>query len=314
MNISGVSSSSLSQTIISLLTNTTQMTYQSVAQQLADSQTISSDPDVRVTLGTSMAESDYSDPMQQAWTALGKSLASSLDPGAMVFGAGTGDLSAAKTALDTYMQLLPSSSMYMSTLTTPSQAFLNDLSAMKTAINSGDLTGAQTAFATALADSPDDIGGAFSIANCTGDTDNMARLSMESAANLSDYLTSIGYTQTNANIEANAMELGSLTENPLVTTTQDKAQEAQAAQQTTEIVSVDSAGASTSNQLLATAETSMYKVYDAIFNADPFGIKNSDPNLYNLRDAVLNQLEGALSGQSSGDALSTTASSVSLSA
>ena len=312
MNISGVSSSSLSQTISSLLTNTTQITYQSVAQQLADSQTISSDPDVRLTLTTAMGNSNYLDPMQQAWLGLNKSLATG--EATIPLGAqGTGDLAAAKSALDTYTQLLPSSSLYMSSLTTPSEKFLSDLKTLGNSINSGDLPAAQTAFRKAQIDAPDSIGGAFATANCTGDTDNMARLSMESAANFSEYLTSIGYTQANANVEANAVVLGGLTENPVVTTAQDKAQEAQAAQQMTQIVNVNSVSAPTSNQLVATAETPMYKVYDAIFNADPFGIKNSDPNTYNLREAVLNQLEGSLSNQTSRDASSTMASSVKIS-
>jgi hypothetical protein len=58
----------------------------------------------------------------------------------------------------------------------------------------------------------------------------------------------------------------------------------------------------------------MYKVYDAIFNADPFAVRDSNMNVYNERDAVLNGLGSLLNGQNSGDANSTTVSSVNISA
>jgi len=284
------------------------------ARQLAASQTISSASDVRLALGTAMASSHYASPLQQAWTDLSKSLTcGALAPGEMVYGAGTGDLSAAKTALDSYTQLLPSSPLYMSTLTTPSQTFSNDLKTLGKAIDSGDLAGAQTAFATAQRNAPEDIGSAMAQANFSGDADNQARLTMETAAYFSGYLTSIGYTPTNADIEANAMTLGGVTENTVLTTAQDRTQEAQAEQQTTAISRLESSSAPTSNQLAATAETAMYKIYDAIFAIDPLAVKNSNMSVFNERDAVLNKLEGSLMGQNSGDASSTSVSSVNVS-
>lgn len=262
------------------------LTYQQKAQQLAASQTISSDPEVTGALGLGEIYSGYTSPLQQAWTDLTGCLNTVWAGSAQ----GSGDLNAAKTALDTYTQLLPSSSLYMSSMTAPSQTFLNDLSNLKNAIDSGDVTSAKNAFSVAQADAPDTVSGAFSLAVETGDTDNMSRLMMEGAANLSGYLTSIGYTQSNATIEANAMMLGSVVENPVVNTAQDKAQEAKAETQATQIATVDSVSASTSNQLVATSESAMYKVYKTIFDADPLAIKDSNLNKYNEWDAALNQL------------------------
>lgn len=284
------------------------------AKQLAASQTISSAEDVRATLGTASCLLHYTSPLQQAWMDLGKSLTSALAPGGMVYGAGTGDLSAAKKALDSYSQLLPSSPLYMSTLTTPSQAFLKDLSTLGSAINSGNLKAAQAAFANAQRNAPPDIGSAMAQANFAGDADNQARLTMESAAYFSGFLTSIGYTQSNADAEANAMMLGGVTQNTVLNTAQDKAQEAQAEQQSTTISRAESSTAPTSNQFLATAESTMYKVYEAIFASDPFAVKNSNMNVFEERDAILNKLGGSLITNNSSQTSSTNPSSVNTSA
>lgn len=287
----------------------------SAAKQLAASQTISADYDVRVALETSAGYSHYSPPLEQAWQDLSKSLTcAAFAPGAMVYGPGTGDLAAAKTALNSYMQLLPSSPLYMSTLTTPSKAFLNDLKRLGKAIDSGNLTAAQSAFATAQRDAPDDVTNAMMRADFSGDVDNQARLTMEAAANMATYLTSIGYTRENANIEANAIMLGGVTESTVLKTPQDNAQQELASQQTTKIVSLESSSAPTSNQLAATAKTAMYKVYEAIFAIDPTAVRDSNLSVFNERDAVLDKLVSSLLGQTSGEAHSTTGPSVNISA
>jgi len=298
---------------ISGATSTPQINYLdnpvAAAKQLAASQTISSDQDVRLALGLALSFSHYSPPLQAAWTELGMSLASG--DSISFFGVGSGDLSAAKTALDSYMQLLPSSDLYMSTLTTPSQAFLNNLNTMKTAIASGDLAGAQTAFGHALTNQPTDIGSAMGQANFSGDADNQARLTMESAANFAGYLTSIGYTQENANIEANAMVLGSVTETPAGMTVQNRALEAQAERQTTAVASLESSIAPVSNQLVATAASEIYKIYEALFAADPYAVRDSNMNANAERAVVLNQLFSSLNGQNSAGVPATTTVSVS---
>ena len=299
MNISALSSSTSSTP-----------TYQQKAQQLATSQTISSSSEDRIYLLTSEASSGYSTPLQQAWADLTGSLNTAWAGSAQ----GTGDLNVAKTALATYTQLLPSSSLYMSSMTAPSQTFLKDLSNLKSAIDSGDVASAKKPFSVAQADAPDNVSEALSSAAGSGDTDNMARLMMEGAANISGYLTSIGYTQSNATVEANALMLGSITENPVVSTVQDQAQETEVEQQVTQIATSESTSAPTSNQLVATGESAMYKAYKTIFDADPLAIKNSNLNKYNEWDAALKQLSSSLTQQISGAISSTATSGVSVSA
>jgi len=305
MSISGVTSSNSTQQS-SYVNNP----IATAAQQLASSQTISSGADVRLTLGMAMASTDYESPLQQAWGEVGKSLASG--DSTLFFGVGSGDLSAAKSGLDSYMQSLPSSSLYMSALTTPSQAFLSDLQTMSTAINSGDLAGAQTAFNKAETDQPEDIGSAMSQANFSGNASEQAELSMETAANFSGFLTSIGYTQTNANIEGNAMVLGSLTETPTGMTVQSPTLDAQAEKESTAISSLESSTAPTSNQAASITDSAMYKIYDALFAADPYAVRDSNMNANSERGAVLNQLFSSMSGQDSGSSAAAGAVNVSV--
>jgi len=305
MSISGVTSSNSTQQS-SYVNNP----IATAAQQLASSQTISSDADVRITLGTAMASTDYESPLQQAWGEVGKSLASG--DSTLFFGVGSGDLSAAKSGLDSYMQSLPSSSLYMSALTTPSQAFLSDLQTMSTAINSGDLAGAQTAFNKAETDQPEDVASAMSQADFSGNASEQAQLSVETAANLSGFLTSIGYTQTNANIEGNAMVLGSLTETPTGMTVQSPTLDAQAEKESTAISSLESSTAPTSNQAASITDSAMYKIYDALFAADPYAVRDSNMNANSERGAVLNQLFSSMSGQDSGSSAAAGAVNVSV--
>ena len=305
MSISGVTSSNSTQQS-SYVNNP----IATAAQQLASSQTISSDADVRITLGTAMASTDYESPLQQAWGEVGKSLASG--DSTLFFGVGSGDLSAAKSGLDSYMQSLPSSSLYMSALTTPSQAFLSDLQTMSTAINSGDLAGAQTAFNKAETDQPEDVASAMSQADFSGNASEQAELSMETAAYFSGFLTSIGYTQTNANIEGNAMVLGSLTETPTGMTVQSPTLDAQAEKESTAISSLESSTAPTSNQAASITDSAMYKIYDALFAADPYAVRDSNMNANSERGAVLNQLFSSMSGQDSGSSAAAGAVNVSV--
>jgi hypothetical protein len=160
-------------------------------------------------------------PEQTAWGTLEQSLAS-------------GDVSSAQSALNAYNQILPSSNLYMSSATTPSAQFLSDLTAVGSALASGDVTGAQAAFQTAQADHPESVAAAVSSArgNLLADTTdavqaladssslsgvdygqlstdqtNLDSLSREQSANISDYLATQGYSAADANMYANAVAL-----------------------------------------------------------------------------------------------------------
>lgn len=160
-------------------------------------------------------------PEQTAWGTLEQSLAS-------------GDVSSAQSALNAYNQILPSSNLYMSSATTPSAQFLSDLTAVGSALASGDVAGAQAAFQTAQADHPESVAAAVSSArgnlladttdavqaladssNLSGvvygqlstDQTNLDSLSREQSANISDYLATQGYSAANASMYANAVAL-----------------------------------------------------------------------------------------------------------
>lgn len=160
-------------------------------------------------------------PEQTAWGTLEESLAS-------------GDVSSARSALNAYNQILPSSNLYMSSATTPSAQFLSDLTAVGSALASGDVTDAQGAFQAAQADHPESVAAAVSSArgnlladttdavqaladssNLTGvdygqlstDQTNLDSLSREQSANISDYLTTQGYSAADASMYANAVAL-----------------------------------------------------------------------------------------------------------
>jgi hypothetical protein len=160
-------------------------------------------------------------PEQTAWGTLEQSLAS-------------GDVASAQSALNAYNQILPSSNLYMSSATTPSAQFLGDLTAVGSALASGDVTGAQAAFQTAQADHPQSVAAAVSSArgnlladttdavqaladssNLSGvdygqlstDQTNLDSLSREQSANISDYLATQGYSAANASMYANAVAL-----------------------------------------------------------------------------------------------------------
>lgn len=273
-------------------------TYQQVAQQLASSQTISSSYEIRNTLEVAYAYSGHETPINQAWADLRNSL-------------NDGDLTSAQSALNSYTQLLPSSNLYMSTLTTPSQTFLSDLNTLKNAINSGDISTAQAVFKTAQYDAPESVANAYSDAYTAGNVEEEAQLEAEAAAGYADYLVSVGYTQQNAAIEANDMMLGGLTENVSDTSTSGASQEKQAEDETTKIVTQDAAVAPTSNQLAATEASAMYKVYYDILSAS--SSNNDSSSVFAARDAVLNQLASSL-GSASSSSNAAAVSSVSVTA
>ena len=92
----------------------------------------------RVPAAIDNAIGDYALTTQAGWTAFGKSLNS-------------GNIAAAQTALGDYTQSLTASNFSMSTPTRPSDQFTSDLKQMGDALSSGDLSTAQSIFATATA-------------------------------------------------------------------------------------------------------------------------------------------------------------------
>jgi hypothetical protein len=92
---------------------------------------------------------DYFTATHQAWQTLEQSMAS-------------GDTSSAQTALSDYNQALATSNSSMSALTTPSAAFLKDLTDLGSDLSAGNLTGAQSVFNTAEKDQPESVTQALS--------------------------------------------------------------------------------------------------------------------------------------------------------
>jgi hypothetical protein len=158
---------------------------------LAQNQVISADLNVRLALLE--AGGWYVTPTDQAWSALTQSLAS-------------GNVTAAQTALASYTKILPTAPEALSPLTSPSTQFLTDLSTLGSALQSGDLTAARSDFQTAQYDKPTNNGSAYATAYDTGNTGAEATLSLESVENTTAELTWLGYTPSNAKIEANIIE------------------------------------------------------------------------------------------------------------
>ena len=73
-----------------------------------------------------------------------------------------GDLSSAQTDLTAYQQALVNTNANMSVLTAPSAQFESDLTALGSALQEGDVSSAQSAFAVAKQDAPQNIGDAYS--------------------------------------------------------------------------------------------------------------------------------------------------------
>ena len=180
----------------------------------------------------------YVSPLQQAWTTLGKDMAS-------------GNIAGALDALNTYTSLLPTSNLWMSSGTTPdrgtapSQAFLSDLDSLGTALkqvqsdtldalkslgsqnaarDQSDLKQAQSIYAAVYVNRPNtadealkiNIGiarmNAFStvyemkyvpgedihVARLTSNIVDIDTLLREKNADISDALVSLGYSQSDA--------------------------------------------------------------------------------------------------------------------
>jgi trimeric autotransporter adhesin len=144
--------------------------------------------------------SNYVTPTQQAWLNLTQSMAA-------------GDFSSAQTDLSALEQTLSSSTENMSALTAPSAQFLNDLTALGSALNSGNPADAQSAFQAAQQNYPDTVAGAMATAldAITNDMEQAAQLG--GSANMgqlsSDLSTLDGVLEeANANISAQLVAAG----------------------------------------------------------------------------------------------------------
>jgi len=167
---------------------------------------------------------------QQAFGTLAQSLAS-------------GSISSAKSALEDYNQALPASTLYMSSLTTPSAHFLSDLKDVDSALSAGNITAAQASFASAQLDHPVSVAEATSTAKSALSTDltqamqglestsdlskvntdrlsqdaaNLAGLSREAFANISDSLIAHDYSSSNASTYAGELTSDGYTMNASV--------------------------------------------------------------------------------------------------
>jgi len=165
------------------------------------------------------AVSNTTTPDQQAWSTLTQSMAS-------------GNLSSAQSALSAYTQALSTSTLYISPLTTPSAQFMSDLTKLGSALQSGNLGAAQSAFQSAQSAQPDNVAGAMGtamgminqdeeqalIGMANGSAPSAASLTklstdmalwdsanMEASANISNYLQTQGYSATAATSYANSM-------------------------------------------------------------------------------------------------------------
>jgi len=217
---SSASSSSTAQLAADTYTPSTQSAQTSSSQS---TQTSSRSAVPWATPGISDAEAlkmfgtgPSGDPMLVAWSGIEKGIAS-------------GDLASAQTELDAYKQALTNSNIGMSTLTAASSQFMSDLTTLGSALQQGDLSSVQSAFATAGQDRPQDLGaaldsalgaieldgqgtvnavvnsyatGASYIANSDGklstDIANYDSVAREAATGVAEYLTSQGFSATDS--------------------------------------------------------------------------------------------------------------------
>ncbi len=171
-----------------------------------------------------------------------------------------GDYSGAQTALTDYTAELAKTNDYMSPLTTPSQQFMNDLTALGSALQSGTKTDVQTAFMAATNDAPDNVLGAESTTYGTGDMTGYAGVLQEALANMADELQQIGYTADNAKLEATAMMLGMVADGTSGNTISDQPQVEQWINDLAKAVTLSSTGsqsAATGSDLMSSILASM---------------------------------------------------------
>ena len=162
---------------------------------LAKDQVISASLNVRLAL--LQAEDSYHSSKDQAWSTLIQSLAS-------------GDIAGAQTALTAYTQALPTDPESLSPLTSPSAQFLDDLSTVGSALQSGNIAAARSEFQAAEYAAPDGATGVFSLAYDTGNTPVEAAIQAEAVAADTAALTSLGYTPVNAKLEATIISIAAV--------------------------------------------------------------------------------------------------------
>ncbi len=151
--------------------------------------------------------------------------------------------------------------MSMSPLTTPSQQFMDDLTALGTALQSGTKADVQAAFMAASNAAPENVLGAESITFGAGDMTGYAGVLQEAVANIAEQLQQIGYTAANATLEANAMMLGEVADGTAGSTVSDQTQVDQwitdLAKAATHLNS-DGQGATTNTAMMSSILTSMF--------------------------------------------------------
>ena len=121
------------------------------------------------------------------------------------------------STIDAYTNSLAGSNVYDSAYTAPSAKFLADLNDLKTAAEAGNQTAAESALAAEKADAPDNVGGGEATAIATGNIAGVAGLQVEATANISDYLSTQGYSPIEAVAEASAVIINGDSLNPVYT-------------------------------------------------------------------------------------------------
>ncbi len=122
------------------------------------------------------------------------------------------NLAGVGSAIDTYTKSLPNSNVYDSSYTAPSAKYLTELANLKTVAASGNRKEAESVLAAAKLDAPDNVAGGISTAISRGDTAGEAGLVVEGTANISDFLSTHGYSAAGARAEASAVTINGLAE------------------------------------------------------------------------------------------------------
>jgi hypothetical protein len=194
----------------------------------------------------------------------------------------TGDLSGVQSAIDTYTQSLPSSNVYMSSYTAPSAQYLNDLTALGSAANGGNLVDTELALAKAKLDAPEGISAGVSIAASRGDTAGETGLFMEAASSMADYLITQGNTSVDAHTEANTIVINAVS---LVGKTSSDPLSAQTrlAQITDLASSVANEHASTKHGAVPTSSDPMFNIIENLLKAHSSTASNATLAALDLR-------------------------------
>jgi hypothetical protein len=170
----------------------------------------------------------------------------------------------------------------MSSYTAPSAQYLNDLTALGSAANGGNLVDTELALAKAKLDAPEGISAGVSIAASRGDTAGETGLFMEAASSMADYLITQGNTSVDAHTEANTIVINAVS---LVGKTSSDPLSAQTrlAQITDLASSVANEHASTKHGAVPTSSDPMFNIIENLLKAHSSTASNATLAALDLR-------------------------------